>query len=220
MQSYAPEDPKYLRLRAEMVETQLLTRGIRDRGVLEAMGKVPRHLFLDPELRDHAYEDRPVPIGHGQTLSQPYIVAFMTEQLELHTEDRVLEIGTGSGYQTAVLAELVQEVITLEILATLSNRAEVLLNSLGYVNIRFLVGDGRRGWPQAAPFQAILAAAAAESIPPLLVDQLCEGGRMVLPLGIGHQDLWLIQRSRGESLSRRLLPVRFVPMVGDSPTKD
>jgi protein-L-isoaspartate(D-aspartate) O-methyltransferase len=213
------DDSRFLHLRMEMVETQLLARGIRDERVLQAMGKVPRHLFLNPDSRERAYDDRPVPIGHGQTLSQPYIVAFMTEQLNLDWNDKVLEIGTGSGYQTAVLAELVRRVFTLEIVASLSQSARSLLGSLGYANIEYSVGDGRLGWPQAAPFQAILAAAAAEVVPPLLLEQLSDGGRIILPLGAEHQDLWLVRRSGGELVSQRLLPVRFVPMIwGDSIT--
>jgi protein-L-isoaspartate(D-aspartate) O-methyltransferase len=203
-----------LRLREAMVETQLIARGIRNPLVLEAMRKVPRHLFVDPTLRNSAYEDRPLPLGHGQTLSQPYIVAFMSEQLELDGGDRVLEIGTGSGYQTAVLAEFVQQVFTVEILSILSQGARLLLQSLGYTNIEFRLGDGRAGWPEAAPFQGILAAAAADSIPPPLVEQLSEGGRMILPLGTDHQELWRVQRTGSVRTSRRLLPVRFVPMVG------
>jgi len=214
VQSSANEEDPYLRLREAMVETQLIARGIRNPSVLGAMRKVPRHLFLDPTLRDAAYEDRPLPLGHGQTLSQPYIVAFMTEQLELEDGDKVLEIGTGSGYQTAVLAELAQQVFTVEILSILSQGARLLLQSLGYTNIEFRLGDGRAGWPEAAPFHGILAAAAADSIPPPLLEQLSEGGRMILPLGVDHQELWRVQRTGTGRTSRRLLPVRFVPMVG------
>jgi protein-L-isoaspartate(D-aspartate) O-methyltransferase len=177
------------------------------------MSRVPRHLFLDPAQRVAAYEDSPIPIDLGQTLSQPYIVAFMTEQLKLTGQERILEIGTGSGYQTAVLAELVQKVFTVEVLEPLSVRARALLDRLGYRNIVFAVGDGRRGWPEEAPFDGILAAAVAKDIPSPLREQIADGGRIILPLGEDHQDLWLFVRSGNELVPRRLLPVRFVPLV-------
>ena len=206
------------RRRREMVAAQLSARGIRDERVLSAMRRVPRHLFLAPEQREQAYQDAPIPIGHGQTLSQPYIVAFMTEQLELTGDERVLEIGTGSGYQTAVLAELAREGYTLELLETLSRKARALLVSLGYSNIEFAVGDGRLGWLEAAPFDGVLAAAAAEAVPQALLDQLGEGGRMILPLGEEHQELWFFRRAGPEITSRPLLPVRFVPLMHGNPS--
>ena len=211
------EEARFFELRQRMVRTQLITRGIQNPRVLDVMGRVPRHRFLDPMQRGGAYEDSPIPIGSGQTLSQPYIVAYMTEQLNLTGQERVLEIGTGSGYQTAVLAELVRRVYTLEVLEPLSLGARQLLTRLGYQNIEFAVGDGRRGWPEEAPFDAILAAAAAEDMPAPLRDQVADGGRMILPLGQDHQDLWLFLRLGNEFVSRRLLPVRFVPLVHGSP---
>jgi protein-L-isoaspartate(D-aspartate) O-methyltransferase len=204
----------FARARADMVHAQLRIRGIRDPRVLDAMNRIPRHLFLDPEQRDHAYDDTPVSIGHGQTLSQPYIVAFMTEMLELQGDDRVLEVGTGSGYQTAVLAALVSEVYTIELLEILSRRARAALRQLDVRNVQFAVGDGNLGWKEAAPFDAILVAAVAVTVPPSLPDQLAEGGRMIIPLGEEHQDLWIFRRSGHSITSRRLLPVRFVPLVG------
>lgn len=211
------EEIRFAQMRQRMVQTQLIARGIQDPRVLDVMGRVPRHLFLDPVQRGSAYEDSPIPIGSGQTLSQPYIVAYMTEQLELTGQERVLEIGTGSGYQTAVLAELVRRVYTLEVLEPLALSARLLLTRLGYQNIEFAVGDGRQGWPEEAPFEAILAAAAAEDIPAPLRAQIADGGRMILPLGQDHQDLWLFLRTGSELVSRRLLPVRFVPLVHGVP---
>ncbi len=199
--------------RLGMVRTQLEARGIRDPRVLGAMARIPRHLFLPPEFSHRAYEDAPVPIGQGQTLSQPFIVAFMTEKLELRGDERVLEIGTGSGYQTAVLAELAGGVYTVEVLETLSVKARALLDGLGYRNISFAVGDGRLGWREEAPFDAVLAAAASEEVPGALREQIAEGGRLILPLGEEHQDLWLFRATEGTWTSRRLLPVRFVPLI-------
>jgi len=200
-------------LRKQMVENQLVYRGIRDVRVLEAMSRIPRHLFLDAGQREAAYDDSPIPIGYGQTLSQPYIVAFMTEQLELSGTEKVLEIGTGSGYQTALLAELAREVYSIEIIDALACRARALLESLGYSNIQFSVGDGRAGWPEEAPFDAILAAASAADFPRPLLDQAADGGKMILPLGLDHQELWMFRRAGREWVSRPLLPVRFVPLV-------
>jgi protein-L-isoaspartate(D-aspartate) O-methyltransferase len=208
----------FTRARAEMVHAQLKVRGIRDPRVLEAMSRIPRQWFLDSEQRGHAYDDAPVSIGHGQTLSQPYIVAFMTEMLELQGQERVLEIGTGSGYQTAVLAAIVREVYSIEVLEVLSQRARALLNRLGVLNVHFAVGDGNLGWKDAAPFDAILVAAAAVSVPESLPEQLADGGRMILPLGEDHQDLWIIRRTGQTTTSRRLLPVRFVPLIDGAST--
>ena len=207
------EEAEFVRRRHQMVQSQLVSRGVQDLRVLETMSRVPRHVFLEPAQREAAYDDSPIPIGHNQTLSQPYIVAFMSEQLKLTGQEKVLEIGTGSGYQTAVLAELVRKVFTIEVLEPLALGARALLNRLGYRNIEFAAGDGRRGWPSEAPFDGILVAAAAREIPDSLGDQLADGGRMILPLGDAHQDLWLFLRSDNELASKRLLPVRFVPLV-------
>ncbi|HEU5182548.1 MAG TPA: protein-L-isoaspartate(D-aspartate) O-methyltransferase [Candidatus Polarisedimenticolia bacterium] len=212
-------ETEYAQRRLEMVRSQLEARGIRDPRVLGAMAKVPRHLFLPPEFSHRAYEDAPVPIGLGQTLSQPFIVAFMTEKLELRGDERVLEIGTGSGYQTAVLAELVEGVYTVEVLETLSLKARVVLDRLGYRNISFAIGDGRLGWREEAPFNAVLAAAASEEVPGSLRHQIADGGRLILPLGEEHQDLWLFRATEGSWTSRRLVPVRFVPLIhGSAPS--
>lgn len=201
------------RLRREMVETQLEARGIRDERVLDAMRRVPRHRFVPEDLRGRAYDDGPLPIGYSQTISQPYIVAFMTEALALAGHERVLEVGTGSGYQTAILAELAREVFSLEILGLLVGSARERLEDLGYRNIRFSVRDGRKGWPEEAPFEAILVAASAENIPNPLLEQLASRGRMILPLGVEEQDLWMVTRTDEGPIPRRLLPVRFVPLV-------
>lgn len=197
-----------------MFEPQLRARGIRDPLVLAAMNAVPRHLFVPPELVAEAYEDRPLPIGHGQTISQPYIVAFMTEALRLAGGERVLEIGTGCGYQAAVLAEIADEVYTIEIVEELARAAERRLRDLHYRNVHVRTGDGWRGWPEAAPFDAILLAAAPERVPSALVDQLRVGGRMVLPLGGDSQELILVEKTESGVRHRSLLPVRFVPMTG------
>ena len=208
-----PEE-RWARLREEMVRTQIEARGIEDPRVLEAMRKVPRHRFVPAESRERAYGDHPIPIGQEQTISQPYIVAFMTEHLGPGGEGRVLEIGTGSGYQTAILAEIAREVFTVEIREALGREARERLADLGYSNIRFSVGDGREGWPEEAPFDGILAAASAEQVPPRLLEQLAPGARLVLPLGVDQQDLWRITRTREGHVSRNLLPMRFVPLVG------
>jgi protein-L-isoaspartate(D-aspartate) O-methyltransferase len=207
-----PEE-RWARLREEMVRIQIRARGIGDPRVLEAMRKVPRHRFVLPESREQAYGDYPLPICLDQTISQPYIVAFMTEHLGLREGGRVLEIGTGSGYQTAILAEIAREVFTVEILEPLSREARERLTEMGYSNIRFAVGDGREGWREEAPFDGILAAASAEEIPPRLLEQLAPGARLVLPVGVDQQDLWLITRTREGHDARNLLPVRFVPLV-------
>ncbi len=207
-------EERWARLREEMARTQIRARGIEDARVLEAMRKVPRHRFVPAESRDQAYGDHPIPIGLEQTISQPYIVAFMTEHLGLKGGGRVLEIGTGSGYQTAILAEIAREVFTVEILEPLGQEARRRLSELGYANIRFLVGDGREGWPEEAPFDGILVAASAEEIPPRLLEQLAPGARLVLPVGVDQQDLWMITRTGEGHVSRSLLPVRFVPLVG------
>jgi len=207
---------EYKAAREQMVREQIEDRGVRDARVLAALRKVPRHLFVPPEEQGEAYNDYPLAIGHAQTISQPYIVAYMTEALELKPRDRVLEIGTGSGYQAAILAELVTEVYSIEIVEALAKEAEARLRRLGYSNVRIRAGDGYRGWPEAAPFDAIIVTAAPGHVPQPLVDQLREGGRMVLPLGRWDQELVRLRRSRGEILRESLLPVRFVPMTGEA----
>jgi protein-L-isoaspartate(D-aspartate) O-methyltransferase len=205
----------YRLARERMVETQIKARGIKDERVLKAMLKVPRHLFVDEALRDQAYGDFPLPIGEGQTISQPYIVALMTEALELKGNERVLEIGTGSGYQTAILAELVLWVYTIERFPTLLERAKKVLKELGYKNISFKLNDGTLGWKEAAPFDAIIVTAASPDIPPPLVEQLAEGGRIVIPVGDEFSQTLIKGVKRGGKLhTKDLEPVRFVKLVG------
>jgi len=196
-----------------MIVEQLGARDIHDPRVLDAMSRVPRHLFLPEDARFDAYDDHPVPIGHGQTISQPYIVAFMTQALDVGPEHRVLEIGTGCGYQTAVLAGLAREVFSIEVVPELAARARQTLDVLGYTNVHVRVGDGYDGWPGEAPFDRILGAAAAPEIPPVLVDQLADDGILVLPVGDSHQEIKVVQKRAGQVHSRDVLPVRFVPMV-------
>jgi len=206
-------NPDYEQARRNMVEYQIKARGIKDKRVIAAMLKVPRHLFVPEEMRDMAYRDEPLPIGYGQTISQPYIVAYMTEALKLRPEDKVLEIGTGSGYQTAILAELVRDVYTIEIIPELSERAQVTLKNLGYTNIEFLIGDGSKGWPEKAPFDAILVSAAPAEVPPALVEQLQINGRLVIPVGTDSQELVLIKKTKKGLEKTRLIGVRFVPLI-------
>jgi protein-L-isoaspartate(D-aspartate) O-methyltransferase len=199
-----------------MVAEQIAARGVRDPKVLEAVGKVPRHLFVGSGQRSAAYEDHPLTIGHEQTISQPYIVGFMTEALHLRAGDTVLEVGTGSGYQAAVLAEIAARVHTLEIVALLAEEARERLRCLGYPNVEVHSGDGFSGWPEAAPFAAILVAAAAPRVPEPLRAQLKDGGRLVVPVGAEAegQEIVVVTR-RGEAYEeRRVLAVRFVPMTG------
>jgi protein-L-isoaspartate(D-aspartate) O-methyltransferase len=199
-----------------MVETQIVARGVRDPRVLAAMRKVPRHLFVDPAQRAEAYEDHPLPIPGNQTISQPYIVALMTELLELEPSSRVLEIGTGSGYQSAVLAELSDEVYTIEIVPELARLAASRLKELGYDNVTVKEGDGYRGWPEHAPFDAVIVTAAPERIPQPLLDQLAPGGIMVIPVGGFFQELKVFRKSAdGRITEKDILPVRFVPMTGE-----
>ncbi|MDW3228766.1 MAG: protein-L-isoaspartate(D-aspartate) O-methyltransferase [Acidobacteriota bacterium] len=202
--------------RKDMVEYQIRRRGIKDNKVLEAMGKVARHLFVPEEMKDLAYQDEPLPIGKGQTISQPYIVAFMTEALKLSGNEKVLEIGTGSGYQTAILAEIAREVYTVELIPELSRRAQSVLNELGYTNIHYLIGDGSRGWPEESPYEAILVSAAPATIPEPLVDQLKVGGRMIIPVGTDFQELALVTRKKEGWDEDRLIGVRFVPLITGS----
>jgi protein-L-isoaspartate(D-aspartate) O-methyltransferase len=211
----APAD-HHAEQRREMVAHQIRSRGIGDPKVLAAMERVPRHEFVPPVARHLAYQDRPLPIGHGQTISQPYIVAFMTEALRPAPADRVLEIGTGSGYQAAVLAELVAQVYTIEIVKPLGERAREDLARLGYANVHVRVGDGYEGWPEYAPFDAIIVTCSPEQVPQPLVDQLRDGGRMIIPVGTqaGGQDLYLLEKRGGKVVKQAILPVRFVPMTG------
>jgi protein-L-isoaspartate(D-aspartate) O-methyltransferase len=212
------EDPLAL-ARQRMVAEQLSGpgRNITNALVLAAMGKVPRHEFVPERVRSQAYQDRALPIGHDQTISQPYVVAFMTEQLEPQPTDRVLEIGTGSGYQAAVLAELVAKVYTVEIIEDLAGRAEVDLKRLGYTNVQVRAGDGYKGWPEAAPFDAIIVTCAPEKAPPPLIEQLKDGGRMIIPVGSSwYQELVLLRKQGGRLERQAVLPVRFVPMTGQS----
>jgi protein-L-isoaspartate(D-aspartate) O-methyltransferase len=202
-----------------MVREQIADRGVRDARVLAAMRKVPRHFFVPQDALPAAYLDQPLPIGHGQTISQPYIVAFMSEALELKPQDRVLEIGTGSGYQAAVLAELAREVYSIEIVEPLGKEAAARLKDLGYERVNLRIGDGYRGWPEAAPFDAIIVTAAPDHVPPALVEQLRKGGRMVLPVGRFAQDLLRLRRTAKGVVQENLLPVRFVPMVGEAEKK-
>ena len=201
--------------RARMVHEQIVARGISDPRVLDAMARVPRHEFIPAGRRVEAYEDWPLPIGYGQTISQPYIVAFMTAALDPKPGDRVLEIGTGSGYQAAVLACLVAEVYTVEIVEPLAQRAEADLRRLGFRNVKARAGDGYHGWPEAAPFDAIIVTCAPEAVPQALVEQLKEGGRMIIPVGSqwGAQELYLLRKTATGMQRQAVLPVRFVPMV-------
>ncbi len=203
--------------RRQMVEHDLRTRGIEDASVLKAMQQVPRHLFVPENRRRLAYGDFPLPIGKKQTISQPYIVAFMTQSLNLKKTDKILEIGTGSGYQAAVLAEIVARVYTIEIIPSLAKKAAGLLQSLAYTNIEVKAGDGFFGWPEAAPFDAIILTCSAEKIPQALIDQLKEGGRIILPLGRRNaiQSLILATKRSGKLDKEKILPVRFVPMTGE-----
>ena len=198
-----------------MVEVQLRARGIRDERVLDAMARVPRHEFVPPEYRDEAYEDHPLPIGEGQTISQPFVVAAMLEALALRHEDVVLEVGTGSGYETAVLAELVRAVHSIERIASLAERARTLIERLGYSNVTVIHGDGSLGLPEAAPFDAIVVSAAAPHVPASLMNQLRDGGRLVIPVGGSFaQELQLVRRIGDSSTVLYLDGVRFVPLIG------
>ena len=209
-------DVDFTAARDRMVKEQLASegRGITNQLVLAVMGKVPRHEFVPAQNRRLAYEDHPLPIGYGQTISQPFIVAFMTEKLEPRSSDKVLEIGTGSGYQAAVLAHLVSNVYSIEIVESLARRAEADLKRLGYTNVVVKAGDGYQGWSGAAPFDAIIVTCAPERVPQPLVDQLKEGGRMIIPVGAdGNQDLYILRKKGGKVEKQAVLPVRFVPMV-------
>ncbi len=203
--------------RTQMVREQLASpdRNIKDSRVLEAMARVPRHRFVPQDIEGLAYSDRPLPIGREQTISQPFIVALMTEALQVKSTDRVLEIGTGSGYQAAVLGELAERVFTVEIVAPLGEQAAKALGDLGCSNVRVRIGDGHEGWPEEAPFDAILVACAPEKVPQSLVTQLKDGGRMVIPVGTHEiQKLVILRKEKGRVKTEDLIPVRFVPMTG------
>ena len=210
-------DPEGLALaRHTMVDEQIALRGVRDSRVLAAMRRLPRHAFVPADLVREAYEDRPLPVGHGQTISQPYVVAAMTELAHVHEKARVLEIGTGSGYQTAVLAELAAQVYSIEIIPELAERARQVLAMLGHDNISLRVGDGYAGWPEVAPFDAIVVTAAPPAIPRPLADQLAEHGHLVIPIGVVHQELLVLRKEHNRLTEASMFPVRFVPMVGQA----
>ena len=209
-------DPTRQNERDRMVEQWVMASGVTDKTVLAAMRRVPRHAFVPKEYAGMAYEDRALPIGHEQSISQPALVAYMIEALELRGDEKVLEIGTGSGYQAAVLAEIVPEVFTIEIIPALAKQAQETLADLGYQNIRVRTADGYRGWPEEAPFDAIVLTAAPLHIPPPLLEQLAVGGRLITPIGAFIQDLVLVRRTEEGYEHQRLLPVRFVPMTGEA----
>ncbi|MBP7887248.1 MAG: protein-L-isoaspartate(D-aspartate) O-methyltransferase [Candidatus Marinimicrobia bacterium] len=209
-----PQDPDYYQLRQKMVNEQIIARGVRAESVIKAMQKVERHLFVPEQYRNLAYSDRPLPIGEGQTISQPYIVALMTELLDLKKSDKVLEIGTGSGYQAAILAEICDSVYTIEIIPSLGKQAQALLRELGYHNIHCKIGDGYLGWPEHAPYDGIIVTCAPSKIPQPLKEQLAEGGRMVIPVGATYtQELVLVTKTKGKLIQKSVIPVRFVPML-------
>lgn len=207
---------EFARLREKMVREQIIARGIKDQRVTAAMSKIPRHRFVGESVKDKAYNDHPLPIAEGQTISQPYVVALMTEALKLRSSDRVLEIGTGSGYQAAVLAEVVREVYTIEIREKLKVSATKLLEDLGYNNVKTKYGDGYYGWQEHAPFDAIIITASANHIPPPLLEQLKEGGRLIIPLGrtLYYQTLTLVTKKNGGPYVEQMGGVAFVPMTG------
>jgi protein-L-isoaspartate(D-aspartate) O-methyltransferase len=205
-----------VRKREAMVERQIEARGVRDPRVLAVMRRVPRHKFVPPEIEQRAYEDSPLPIGQGQTISQPYIVAYMTEQLQVQPKSKVLEIGTGSGYQAAVLAELGAEVYTIEIVSELAERARKTLAALNYANVNVRTGDGYRGWPEAAPFDRIIVTAAPDHIPQPLIEQLAVGGRMVIPVGDYFQQMTIVTKGKEGVVQQKTIDVVFVPMTGEA----
>ena len=210
------DEATFTHQRKHMVEEQIANRGVKDKRVLEAMETVPRHLFIPEHNRSYSYYDQPVPIGFGQTICQPYIVAFMTELLKVESDDIVLEVGTGSGYQAAILAKLVKQVYTIEIIEGLGKEAQKRLKTLGYDNVEVMIGDGYKGWPEHAPFDAIIVTAAAEHIPQPLLDQLKPGGRMVIPVGGRYavQELMLITKDASSKITKEsVIPVLFVPLL-------
>lgn len=205
--------------RVRMVAEQIRSRGVHDSRVLDALRTVPRHRFLPDEFQDKAYADTPLPIGWDQTISQPYIVAYMTEALQIPAGGKVLEIGTGSGYQAAVLAEIAETVYTIEILPELAEKSRGVLGQLEYHNIHTRVGDGYRGWPEEAPFDAIIVTAAPDHVPPTLVKQLSVGARLVIPVGQSVQEIRIVTKTTDGSTSETTIPVRFVPMTGKAMTR-
>jgi len=211
-----PGEAEFARLRDHMVRRHLARRDITDARVLKTMGTVRRHRYIPSDQRHNAYDDRPLPIGHAQTISQPYIVAFMTQAARLQGHEKVLEVGTGSGYQAAVLAALVKQVYSIEIVEPLAKRAVQTLEAEGITNVKVRHGDGYRGWPEQAPFDVILVTAAPDHVPQPLVDQLAPGGRLVIPVGDLRQDVLLVERTADGTHTRSLLPVRFVPMTGEA----
>jgi len=210
------DSPKYRKAREKMVSFQIRSRGISDKKVLNAMTQVPRHCFVPEELVSQAYADHPLPIGQGQTISQPYIVALMTEKLKLKGDERILEIGTGSGYQAAILDKIAEQVYTIEIKENLYRKAETLLRSLGFSKINTRHGDGYFGWPEAAPFDCIMITASVDHIPPPLLKQLKDGGRLILPLGnpFSYQHLSLVTKHDDQYTVKQITGVLFVPMTG------
>ena len=207
------QEKDFVQRREEMVKTQIEKRGIKDAATLAALRKTPRHLFVPKSIIDEAYDDRPLPIGYGQTISQPYIVAYMTEIVKPKADHRVLEVGTGSGYQAAVLSEIVKEVYTIEIVDSLGSQVQNRLRKLNYKKVTAKTGDGYYGWKEKSPFDAIVVTAAAEHIPPPLIEQLKEGGRMIIPVGSPFmvQQLMLVEKKAGKTRTTSLMPVRFVP---------
>jgi protein-L-isoaspartate(D-aspartate) O-methyltransferase len=212
MLTYAQAD-NWQALRQQMVDTQIRAREVRSEAVLQAMARVPRHLFVPESVRPYAYEDRPLPIGRGQTISQPYIVGYMTDVLQLEPAHRVLEIGTGSGYQAAVLADIATHVYSIEIVPELAEGARRALTEAGYRNVDVRTGNGYLGWPDRAPFDRIIVTAAPPTIPTALVDQLAVGGIMVVPVGTDYQEIVVISKTAQGVTEKRTIPVRFVPMV-------
>jgi len=207
------KEDKFREKRIKMVDLQIRAKGVRSSKVLEIMEKVPRHCFIPENTQAHAYADEPLPIGKGQTISQPYIVAYMTDALNLDGNEKILEIGTGSGYQTAILAEIGREIFTVEVVKLLAARAKKVLSELSYNNIQFKLGDGNSGWEEHALYDAILVTAAPPKIPEKLIEQLKIGGRMILPVGVTFQELVYIEKLENKIRKKKLLPVRFVPLI-------
>lgn len=218
VQSFSNPADEFENQRSQMVDQQLRARGIKDRAVLEAMSKVPRHRFVAPSQANLAYGDYPLRIGYNQTISQPYIVAYMTEAAEISSNEKVLEIGTGCGYQTAVLGELAKEVYTIEIVPELAERARQTLSELGYNNVHAKLGNGYQGWAEHAPYDKIIVTAAPEQIPEALVNQLALNGKMVIPVGKENQEIVVLAKTPDGLSEKRTIPVRFVPMTGKSPS--
>jgi protein-L-isoaspartate(D-aspartate) O-methyltransferase len=207
-------EDQFARQRQRMVEEQIRARGIREKTVLDAMLKVPRHRFVPASEMQATYGDHPLPIGSGQTISQPFMVAYMTEAAEISSSEKVLEIGTGSGYQAAVLGELAKEVSTIEIIPELAERAAKVLGELGYKNVHVKTGNGYLGWPEHAPYDGIIVTAAPNEVPPALIEQLALNGKMVIPVGAVYQEMMIITKTQKGVIERKTIPVRFVPMTG------